>query len=259
MPGEWAIVKEFFDKGPSMESRALHGYPDVQPPRRTMLDLWIFVPASITGFLCCPYLDGTFLRARASTGRNTGRAAFALGFGVVFFSMIVFSLAYAAWLIPAFDGQPVRWQKPLFLIVGVHVLVQAAFTMTLHLRERETLNPDGRNLWSLSLVLLVAMGFVLLTRQLPGTGGGVRGVSWAEIGYRSFLLMYGLVFPAYVWLVVLSKRDVSRAMLTRFFLTILIAVPMGWVGFVLGPSWWLLGAMGIITVAKAVPAPGQTA
>jgi hypothetical protein len=228
-------------------------------PRLTTTDLLIFLPASITGFLCCPYLDGTFLRARAATTRNTGRFAFAFGFGVVFFSMIVFSLVYAWWLVPAFEGGEVTWSGAAAWVLGLHILLQAGLTMTLHLRERELLNPDGRELGPLTLLLVVAFVLVLLERQHVG----VFGVTWAEIGYRSFLLMYGLVFPAYVWLVMLRPRPrprkesmldgPRRAAWLRFGVTCLIAVPMGWVGFVTGPAWWLLGALTVVTLAKLVP------
>ncbi len=222
-------------------------------PRLPLLDLLIFIPASVSGFLCCPYLDGTFLRARAKTGPNTGRFAFAFGFGVVFFSMIVFSVIYADLLEPAFEGKPVVLTGTLPILLGIHILTQAAFTMTLHLREREALNHQGRHGFGIVVTLVAAFILVLLTRQPDWFGSGVFGVAWPEVGYRSFLLMYGLVFPAYVWLVVLSRRPVNKAMLMRFFVTILLAVPMGFVGFVTGPSGWLLGSLGVITLAKLVP------
>ncbi len=254
LPGAFAIVREFFGVSPTDAAAQAIAYPVVEPPRLDTTALLLFLPASITGFLCCPYLDGTFLRARAVTGVKTGRAAFALGFGVVFFSMIIFSLVYAAWLIPAFDGEPVSWKSSWALVLGVHVLLQAAFTMTLHVREREELNPDGRRFYGLTLVLLVAFAMVLVVRQPQWFGESVAGVAWPEVFYRSFLLMYGLVFPAYVWLVVLSRSHVGRAMLTRFFVTVILAVPMGFAGFVTGPAWCLLGALGVITVAKLAPA-----
>ncbi|MEM1097542.1 MAG: hypothetical protein AAGH92_02015 [Planctomycetota bacterium] len=226
--------------------------PQLAAPLLSTTELLIFLPASITGFLCCPYLDGTFLRARAATSRGTGRFAFAFGFGVVFFSKIVFSLVYAAWLMPAFNGDPVHWSNAWAIVIGIHMLVQAGFTMTLHLREREFLNPDGRQLGPLTLLLIIAFVLVLLERQHEG----VLGVAWSEVGYRSFLLMYGLTFPAYVWLVMLRPRkheSISKAAWLRFAGACVVAVPMGWVGFVTGPAWWLLGALAVVTLAKLIP------
>ncbi len=68
-------------------------------PRLTMTDLALFAPASLVGFALCPYLDLTFHRARQQTAGRTGSAAFALGFGGVFLTMIVFSLCY--WALPS--------------------------------------------------------------------------------------------------------------------------------------------------------------
>lgn len=220
-------------------------------PRLTTTDLWLFIPATVTGFLCCPYLDGSFLRARAATDVATGRAAFSLGFGVVFLSMIVFSLLYAGLLIPVFAGQPAGLSPVWRIVLGVHILVQILFTVTVHVRERMALDPAGRRTAGLVLMLLIAMGLVLAEDRL--------GPWWGEAGYRGFLLMYGLVFPAYVWLVMLSRRTPGRATLTRFFITTVVAMPMGVLGFVLdrptGSPWWLIAALGVITVGKAVPLP----
>ncbi|MEM8781711.1 MAG: hypothetical protein AAGE65_02550 [Planctomycetota bacterium] len=246
LPEAGTIVDDLFGiVGPDPAATA----PELPPPRLERTDLLVFLFAAVTGFLCCPYLDGTFLRARAATSRGTGRFAFAFGFGVVFFSMIVFSLVYAAWLIPAFEGEAVAWSNAWAFVIGAHMLVQAGFTMTLHLRERESLNPDGRRLGGLTLLLIAAFTLVLLQRE----HGGLLGVSWAEIGYRSFLLMYGLVFPAYVWLVVLRRGAGGNGVAVRFALTCVVAVPLGWVGFVTGPVWWLLGALVVVTLAKLVP------
>ncbi|MEM7576076.1 MAG: hypothetical protein AAF328_01265 [Planctomycetota bacterium] len=225
--------------------------PELPIPELGVTELLIFLPASITGFLLCPYLDGSFLRGRAATTRGTGRFAFAFGFGIVFFSMIIFSLVYAAWLIPAFRGEAVAWSDAWAIVIGLHVLVQAGFTMILHLRERELLNPDGRQLGGLTLLLAAAFVLVLLQSEHDG----ILGVSWAEIGYRSFLLMYGLTFPAYVWLVMLRPlgSEATRSVWMRFGVACAIAVPMGWIGFVTGPAWWLLGALAVVTFAKLLP------
>ncbi|MEM1026866.1 MAG: hypothetical protein AAGJ38_02170 [Planctomycetota bacterium] len=249
LPEAGVIIDDLF--GMATPTPAL-GAPDLPAPRLGLTDFLIFVPAAITGFLCCPYLDGTFLRARAATSRGTGRFAFTFGFGIVFFSMIVFSLAYAAWLIPAFEAghrDGIAWPNVWAVVIGIHMLVQVALTMTLHLREREFLNPDGRQLGPLTLMLVIAFGLVLLQRLHDG----VLGSSWAEIGYRSFLLMYGLTFPAYVWLVMLRRGAITRAAWVRFGVTSAIAAPMGFVGFVTGPAWWLLGALVVVTLAKLVP------
>ncbi len=52
-------------------------------------------PVCIFGFLLCPYLDVTFHRARQETAPGPGKAAFGVGFGVIFLLMIVLTLMYA--------------------------------------------------------------------------------------------------------------------------------------------------------------------
>src|SRR5205085_2291860 len=47
------------------------------------------------GFALCPYLDATFYRAAEALAPSRRRVAFGVGFGVVFFGMIVFTLLYA--------------------------------------------------------------------------------------------------------------------------------------------------------------------
>ena len=247
LPGAWAFVAEHFGHGPEFPDPFT--YPKVAPPQLGMTELLIFLPASITGFLCCPYLDGSFLRARAATDTATGRTAFTLGFGVVFFSMIVFSLVYASWLVPAFDGGNALLSPTWRLVLGIHILVQICFTVTVHVRERGELDPAGRRTLGLASLLVVTFGFILAARQLEA--------DWGELGYRAFLLMYGVTFPAYVWLVMLSRRAPDRAMLGRYLVALTVALPMGVLGFVVPPpvgsAWWLLGALGVVTAAKAVP------
>ena len=52
-------------------------------------------PCLIFGFLLCPYLDLTFLRARTSLDRSPSRLAFGFGFGGVFLFMMVLTYLYA--------------------------------------------------------------------------------------------------------------------------------------------------------------------
>lgn len=60
-------------------------------------NLAALAPVLLLGFLLCPYLDLTFHRARQALSAGASRWAFALGFGVVFASMIALTPLYA-WL-----------------------------------------------------------------------------------------------------------------------------------------------------------------
>src|SRR5690606_13015895 len=82
-----------------------------------------------------PYLDVTFHRARMRTSLWTGRIAFAVGFGVIFLLMIVFSLAYAGELVWLFklDAWSISWLPGAWMpILATHMIVQAAFTVAVH-------------------------------------------------------------------------------------------------------------------------------
>ena len=186
------------------------------PERLSPEALVAFGFAAAVGFACCPYLDATFLRARASTDVATGRAAFTLGFLGVFLSMIVGSLLYAGLLIPAFAGEEVELSPVWRIVLGVHLLVQIAFTLACHLRERGELDPQGRHLLVPAVLLLFALAAVLLAGVRLGALASVErpaGPTVGEAAYRFFLLAYGMVFPAYVWLCVLRRGELTRPLI----------------------------------------------
>ena len=67
-----------------------------QLPSRRILPL---TAVCFFGFILCPYLDATFHLARRQLNRAQARTAFTLGFVVIFFAIILFSLAYAPTLV----------------------------------------------------------------------------------------------------------------------------------------------------------------
>ena len=183
--------------------------------------VWFFLFPSLLGFLLCPYADASFNRARAALdpagSRWQGAAAFTLGFGVVFGSMIVFSLMYAGVLGPAFRGGEPRLTPVWQILLATHICLQGAFTVTVHLRERCELDPDSRRTAGLALPVGFALAVALLASaadagriDLAGALAPVLGseptpgMTLGEWGYRVFLLFYGAVFPGYVWLRMVS-------------------------------------------------------
>lgn len=213
-------------------------------PALSTLDLLLFAPASIVGFALCPYLDATFHRARQATDRATGMAAFALGFGGVFLAMIVFSLAYAG----AFG----EYGDAALSLLAVHWVVQASFTIGLHLREAND-DPAALTL-SPRLIVPVILGAVLgyVALEVPETLAVGVAASTGEVFYRGFLLFYGLVFPAYVWLVMWpTRRAVPQRVKTGVFIAAtVIALPMAAAGFIGGASWWIVVALGVVGAAR---------
>lgn len=215
-------------------------------PRLSTTDLYYFIPSSVLGFLLCPYLDLTFHRARYNTtGKGTGPAAFLFGFGVVFFSMIVFSVCYGAQLLPFIQGDPDAKLPTVWLVVlGIHLTAQAAFTITIHAREAiEDRVTGGISMpWLIGACgVAMVLGFIVRIDDLP-THRMTGGLSWGEAGYRGLLLFYGTVFPAYVWLIMIP----TRRPLTRMGFEIRTGVyaiscsfifVMGWISFVQGDTY----------------------
>ena len=97
--------------------------------------MWFFLPASIGGFLLCPYLDATFIRARARTEKKTGIVAFKLGFLVLFAAMIVFTIAYGHELVNAFAGESNRLTGIWAVLLIIHIPLQMGLTVAWHCRE----------------------------------------------------------------------------------------------------------------------------
>jgi len=263
-------------------------------PRLRTLDLVLFAPAALLGFLCCPYLDLTFHRARMATAPLTGAAAFAIGFGVVFLAMIVGSLMYAGLLLPALARQPFELPATWNVVLVVHITLQLAFTVAAHAHEVTRRVPSGAVVRLVLLAsLAVAVGWWV---GQPGSGAAdTAGVgdyartidelarpeqadaatqpaappmTRGETIYRLFLLCYGLIFPAYVWLCMIPtlRPTNPRTRKAIFILGTVVCFPMGWAFFVGGHSAWIiaiiavLGALRIIveTTPRYIDAPVQS-
>ncbi|MEL7088065.1 MAG: hypothetical protein AAGL98_06430, partial [Planctomycetota bacterium] len=174
---------------------------DTLPPRLSHFDLWLLAPGLAVGFFLCPYLDPTFHRARYSTGPGTGKAAFAVGFGVVFASMIVFTLMYAGLMRPVVNGEAGAAEgiaPPWKVLLAIHIGIQVAFTLVVHARERFAVI-EKTDRWPVvwfGVVLLGALAWAVLSRSTGWRPD--NGLTLGEAGYRAFLLIYGVFFPGYV-------------------------------------------------------------
>ena len=237
LPGAWAGV------WPGV-------FTDGSPTRLTRADLLWFIPSAIIGFALCPYLDLTFHRARQALCPRAGRAGFAIGFGVFFLLLMLFSLAYGGLLAPLISdsGQaelPWSWQ----IVLGVHLTLQAAFTIAVHGREiaaRQKAGPMGG--------MLMVAGVCLVLGLLASTAptAGAQELSGGEIAYRIFLLAYGLIFPAYVWLCVIPTwgNIPSRRKVIVWVAAVGIAFPMAYAGFIAGHSFWIAISLAVLAFAR---------
>ena len=228
-------------QAPGAWDLATWGWP-TEGNRLSKNDLLWFAPAALFGFALCPYLDLTFHRARINTSPGTGVGAFFIGFGIVFCSMIVFSVYYGKQLLPFIQGAETAELAGIWLVIlAVHLTLQAGFTVTVHVREM--LEDKTANIpWLVTLGgIAIVMGLMARLSVLPDhriTGG----LTWGEAGYRLFLLFYGTVLPGYVFLVVLPRlRGPVTAIgseVRNFIYAIAcgLSLALAWVGFGMGES-----------------------
>jgi hypothetical protein len=219
--------------------------PRLPPPVAPSANLFYVALVCVFGLMLCPYLDLTFHQARQATSPRGGRVAFALGFGVVFLSMIVFTLAYTGWLAP--------WNLPLSDLIavplGIHLLAQTILKFVLHgkaiIQRRKT-----SALLSMAIVVAVAGAWGILSQSTDFT---YRGLSLAEIGYRCFLAFYGLIFPAYVWICIFARGHRST-----FLAAVIIAMPMYWLAYIEHQMIWLVPGVGLVVVCGLLPQRAPT-
>jgi len=223
--------------------------------------LWL-APVMVFGFALCPYLDLTFLRARRSLGAGAGRVAFGVGFGVFFATMIALTMHYSQAVLGG-DFGPLPW------LLAAHILVQAVFTVGVHVRElsaqREEVISSGapggaaggsHSRAGAGKLLVAALGIGVASAMIPPHD--IRQVIWApglmpssENVYRVFMSFYALVFPAYVLLVGLARPDGFVSPPTRrdvllWLGTVAAAAPMFALGVFARQEMWYLPGLAIV-------------
>jgi hypothetical protein len=219
--------------------------PTTLPPHDAV---WLSF-ACVFGFLLCPYLDLTFHATRQGTGIAPGRAAFTIGFCVIFPLMILFTAAYSGPLVLFLSG---RLYPQLMMLVAAHFIVQSAFTVAAHARQL-AVRVRGISLRGFAVFILFVIAAVLLGILLGGRF--YHGLRAHEVTYRAFLGFYGLVFPAYVWLRVVPP---ARSLL-RVGFAVIAATPMFWLGFIEQRMVWLVPGVLIPILTKWVFTPQRPA
>jgi len=186
------------------------------------------------GFLLCPYLDLTIVRARIEAEGRTGDRAFALGFGVFFPVMIVGTLLYA-WAFTT-DWGVNAW-------IGAHILAQSIFTMGVHMREtrergwlfdRRRASPTLRRA---ELAAVAGLVFVALS-AVDAVRTGRQGLY-----YNLFLWAYALAFPAYVWIAGVPRRAGLLRPGVLVGASVILATPAFWYGAV--EKQWVFLPLGV--------------
>jgi hypothetical protein len=214
------------------------------------------IPVCLFGFALCPYLDLTFHRARQSLPvLSDSRLAFGIGFGVCFFSMIVFSLVYSQSLASLVTEDWRSAMRPAGgRIVATHMIVQAAYTISVHTRSFVDTRPRSGGILSLLIICQIALLAAFASVGLPR----IAGLDPGEIVYRGFMGFYGLIFPAYAWFFILPSRADHPAIVVRaFVLTIVVALPMYFAGFILNRMVWLVPGVFGVLLGRAILMPRQ--
>ncbi|MEL7237285.1 MAG: hypothetical protein AAGK78_00365 [Planctomycetota bacterium] len=203
----------------------------------------------VLGFACCPYLDLTFHHARQNTSRGGAKLAFGVGFGVIFFAMIGFTLVYSTelpWLARASLALGnVREALPMIAwLLMIHLAIQVAFTCTVHLRQWPAVS-SRTMLMVLASAVLFGVGMLVGVRPM-----WMLEREFGEQLYRCFLAFYGLVAPTYLLLVAIAGVSIRW-----WVFTMLAALPFFATGFLLpGMMMWSLPGVAVVGMSFALAA-----
>lgn len=250
-----AVLAIFLGAGHTRIAEAGTGIPAGAAGEAPEELLWL-APVIIFGFALCPYLDLTFHRARQALTGVAARLAFSVGFGIFFLAMIVLTLLYSGWLAGPVSGAGAVIAPALVAgALTAHLVGQATFTILAH-ASAAALRPGGER--ATALVWTVVLGPLAAVAALS-IGGGLWGLSVGEIAYRSFLGLYGLAFPSYIWLVVIPTgrergrpETPARKKVVVWAATVSIAAPLFGAGFLARQSHWLVAGMAIVLGARFV-------
>ena len=216
----------------------------------------------VLGFLCCPYLDLTFHRACQSLEPNPKRAAFGLGFGVFFLSMIAATMLYAGDFndgsLGTFHGAFTR--AGLATWVAAHLCVQSGYKWAVHLRAQPAWRKTDALIWAFALATAGLFAVGIVARVYLGFEGWDDLVLRGQIYYRMFISFYGLLLPAYVWLCMIPlpgrpSTGPTRRSLAVLAVALTIATPMYWLGFLVDRWVWILVGVGVIAAARLFVSP----
>lgn len=220
--------------------------------------LWL-APVCAFGFALCPYLDPTFLRAAEALHDSSRRAAFTIGFVVLFLPLILFTLAYAG-SVDLLIESALR-SETLRGVIFLHIGAQLAFTAVLHLRELGRMRPRRRWPWNATAVaVLLALLATTALDYWPDLHAFAGDAASPELYYRCFLAFYGLVFPAYVWLCMIPTPDGhaglagrrGRRKLLVWCGAVGVAAPFYWMGFIQLQEFFLVPGLLVVLLARLV-------
>jgi hypothetical protein len=217
---------------------------------RASKDLTSLASVCTFGFALCPYLDRTFLHARQRTTVVGGRASFALGFGGFFLAMIILTLMYSGWM-HKFLHSTVVFPAYVWPLIGLHLAGQSLYTTGLHWRR---VREEGLSSWIATAFVAISITLlIVIFRVRPWLPYWCALPYSGEYIYRFFMSLYGLVFPAYVWLCMIPGRGRvkphARALVV-FAVAVILAAPTYWMAFMEGKMIWVLPGLAVVLLAR---------
>ncbi len=219
-------------------------------PTRTLLaGLLPLAPVVIFGFLACPWMDLTLLRARFATEGTQRRLAFSVGYLVLFPAMIL--LTFASRDIASLWGAYAS--LALATVLALHVSAQLGLTIGLHGREVAPQQAGAFPIRRLVMVLAILGAFGALGIAAPSLPDRF-GLTAGELLYRVFISFYGLVFPAYAWLCMVPTKDghdgPARNKIRVWSFAVGVAIPLYFVGYIQRVELLLIPGLLIILGAR---------
>jgi len=229
-------------------------------------------PVLVLGFLTCPWFDLTFHHAVVNAGPR-GKPVFALGFGVFFLAMIVFTLFYAVQFIDAAasGSSAIKTFLPLAsLPIAIHLAAQVGFTAASHIRpaasptiaatvlakKNEFNSPSVQTTNRGAIICMLCTVLALAAAGVAIYAPPLDRLTAFETVYMTFLSFYGLVIPAYALNCAIPTPDAtsgpSRTKLIITAVAILAASPFFVQGFLLGHYNALILGVGVLFASRAL-------
>jgi hypothetical protein len=160
------------------------------------------LPLLAFGFLLCPYLDLTFhkvVQAAHTKPEQGNKISFLIGFPLLFAMLMIFSLIYADVV-----GQILLNPRELFVqhtpiikALLFYFIMQASFTSMAHWVEMKKYISHKQKL------------IIMCTVMLAMSAAFFASIFMNETTYRLFMAFYGIIAPAYLWIIAFNKKRVA--------------------------------------------------
>ena len=215
-------------------------------------DLAGLAAVCILGFGLCPYLDLTFNKAAIESKRP--RLVFTLGFVVFGLILLIVTRGRTLWEgVNPLDTLNINVYV-LSMLIGGHFGAQATFTCAAHIEalktttKRRIMSAEGLQLTLFPVLAALAVAAAILAIPVSS----LFGMATQEIGYRTFLAAYGLVFPAWLLLTLGGRPAADSRTLIALAIAVALCLPFLAYGFISLEYAWVLPGLALLAIAVPV-------